>query len=85
MVRDLFQSMAKVADCVARNIVSDLATGGALLAAAGEGAFLNVRINAAYLENKDLAEKALERARAVLQEIRAHQQAIGSRVETLLA
>jgi formiminotetrahydrofolate cyclodeaminase len=85
MVRDVFQAMAKVADCVARNIVSDLATGSALLAAAGEGAFLNVRINAAYLENKELAEKALERARAVLHEIRAQQQAIGARVETLLA
>jgi formiminotetrahydrofolate cyclodeaminase len=85
MVRDVFQSMSKVVDCVARNIVSDLATGGALLAAAGEGAFLNVRINAAYLENKELAGKAMERAQAVLQEIRAHQQSITGVVEKLLA
>jgi formiminotetrahydrofolate cyclodeaminase len=85
MVRDVFVAMARVRDCVSRNIVSDLASGGALLLAAGEGAYLNVRVNAIYLENKDLAAKAVERNKVVLGEIRQHQAAIAAAVETLLA
>jgi len=55
MVRDVFVAMDKVSSCVGKAIVSDLASGGALLLAAAEGAYLNVRINAAYLKNRELA------------------------------
>mgnify|MGYP001484362897 CR=1 FL=1 len=39
-----------------------------LLVAAGEGAQLNVRINAAYLDNRDLADGTVLRAKTVLAE-----------------
>ncbi len=84
MVRDVCQAMAHVVDCVGKNIVSDLASGAALLRAAAEGAFLNVKINAAYLDNRTLATGTTDRARAVLQEIRDHAQAIADRVERVL-
>ena len=66
-------------------IVSDLASGSALLHAAAEGAFLNVRINASLLTNRDLADKTMERAQTVFEEIYGHQQRIANRVEALLA
>ena len=50
-----------------------------------KGAFLNVRVNAVYLDNKELAGKALERSKAVLAEIRQHQAEVAAAVETLLA
>lgn len=84
MVRDVFVAMDGVSSCVGKAIVSDLASGGALLAAAAEGAFLNVRINAAYLTNRDLADKTMFRAEAVRAEIHRHQQKISDQVEQLL-
>ena len=57
MIRDVFVAMADdQSTASARQIASDLASGAALLLAASEGAFLNVRINAAYLTNRELAE-----------------------------
>jgi len=85
MVRDVFQAMSGVVACVGKNIVSDLATGNALLGAAAEGAHLNVRLNATWLKNRDLAGKALDRARAVRHEVEAQQSAIAAMVEKMLA
>ncbi|MBL8753939.1 MAG: cyclodeaminase/cyclohydrolase family protein [Planctomycetes bacterium] len=85
MVRDVFVAMQQVTACVGKAIVSDLASGASLLLAAAEGAFLNVRINAAYLTNRDLADKTMERASAVLVEIRRQQQAIAVSVDKMLA
>jgi formiminotetrahydrofolate cyclodeaminase len=85
MVRDVFVATEKVVDCIGKAIVSDLASGAALLLAAAEGAFLNVRINAAYLTNRALAEKTVERASAVQIEIRRYQEAIAASVDKLLA
>jgi len=85
MVRDVFVCMQQVAGCVGKAIVSDLAAGAALLLAAAEGAYLNVRINAAFLTNRELADKTLERANAVLAEARRHQQAIAVSVDKMLA
>ena len=84
MVRDVFVAASGVIECVGKNIASDLASGAALLIAAAEGAHLNVRINAVYLTNREQANKALDRARAVRQEIQMHQLAIVAAVEKML-
>lgn len=85
MVRDVFVAMEQVTGCVGKAIVSDLASGAALLLAAAEGAFLNVRINAAYLTNRELADRTSERATNVLKEIRRHQATIATSVDKMLA
>ena len=85
MIRDVFVAMEGVVGCIGKNIVSDLASGAALLLAAAEGAYLNVRINAAYLKDRGLADKALARADAVRAEIRARQNAIAVAVEGKLS
>lgn len=84
MVRDVSQAMTGVVDCVGKNIVSDLASGSSLLVAAGEGAQLNVRINAAYLDDRELANAAVVRSKTLLAEIRHNHQAIDAKVEGLL-
>jgi methenyltetrahydrofolate cyclohydrolase len=85
MVRDVFGVIQKVIDCVGKTIASDLAAGASLLLAAGEGAFLNVQINAASLDDKDLAGKTMERATAVRDDVRRQQAAIARRVDEMLA
>ena len=85
MVREVFTVMQGVIGCVGKTIASDLAAGAALLLAAGEGAFLNVQINAGSLEDKDLAGRTMERAFAVRDEIRRQQAAFGKRVDEMLA
>jgi formiminotetrahydrofolate cyclodeaminase len=85
MVRDVFVAMEKVTNCIGKAIVSDLASGASLLLAAAEGAFLNVKINAAYLTNRELADGTIERATTVLKEIRRHQSAIAVSVDKTLA
>ncbi len=85
MVRDVFVAMEGVVDCIGKAIVSDLASGAALLLAAAEGAFLNVKINAGYLTNRELADKTVTRAETVRMEIRRHQQAIATSVDKMLA
>ena len=85
MVRDVFVAMEQVVGCIGKAIVSDLASGASLLLAAAEGAFLNVRINAAYLTNRDLADRTIDRATAVRTEIRRHQEAIATSVDKMLA
>lgn len=85
MVRDVFVAMEGVIPCIGKAIVSDLASGASLLLAAAEGAFLNVRINAAYLTNRELADRTMDRANAVRDEIRRHQGAIAASVDRVLA
>ncbi len=85
MVRDVFVAMQGVTGCIGKAIVSDLASGASLLLAAAEGAFLNVRINAAYLTNRDLADSTMGRATVVLTEIRRQQQAIAVSVDKMLS
>ena len=77
-------AMEEISDCIGKAIASDLASGAALLLAAAEGAYLNVRINAAYLTNRELAETTMTRATAVRDEIRRHQDAIAVSVDRLL-
>lgn len=84
MARDVCQAMSGVVDCVGKSIVSDLASGSSLLLAAAEGAHLNVRINAAYLDNRELAEGAVLRAKTVLAEIRSNHASITAVVEKAL-
>ena len=85
LVRDVFVAMESITGCIGKAIVSDLASGAALLLAAAEGAFLNVHINANFLKNRELAENTMKRARTVLDEIRRHQQAIAVAVDGMLA
>jgi hypothetical protein len=54
------------------------------LLAASEGAFLNVRINAAYLTNRELADSTMTRATSVRDEIRREQDAIAVSVDRML-
>ena len=84
MIRDVFVAMEQVSDCIPKSIVSDLASGAALLLAAAEGAFLNVRINAAYLTNRELADTTMTRATAVRDEIRRQQDVIAVSVDRKL-
>lgn len=84
MIRDVFVAMDEVSDCIGKAIVSDLASGAALLLAAAEGAYLNVRINAAYLTNRELADRTMERATKVRDEIRSRQNAIAVEVDRKL-
>lgn len=85
MVRDVFVAMEGVVACIGKAIVSDLASGAALLLASAEGAFLNVRINAAYLTDRERADRAMERATSVLLEVRRFQEAIATSVDKMLA
>ncbi len=84
MVRDVFVVMQQVVGCIGKAIVSDLASGASLLLAAAEGAHLNVRINAAFLTNRDLADRTLDRANTVLSEIRRQQLTIAVSVDKML-
>ncbi len=84
LVRDVFVGMQPVIPCIGKAIVSDLASGASLLLAAAEGAFLNVRINAAYLTDRVLADRTMERATTVRNEIRRHQEAIAVSVDKML-
>ncbi|MBL8724788.1 MAG: cyclodeaminase/cyclohydrolase family protein [Planctomycetes bacterium] len=85
LVRAVFTAIEPVVGCVGKAIASDLASGAALLAAAAEGAFLNVKINAAYLTDRPRAEAALGRATAVRDQVRAAQAKITAAVDRLLA
>lgn len=85
MVRDVFHAMASVRECIGKAIVSDLASGASLLLAAAEGAYLNVRINAIYLEDRQLAGITMDRVKTVRDEIRNHQQKIATAVDEMLA
>lgn len=85
MILDVFASMEAVRDCVGASIASDLASGAALLLAGAEGAFLNVRINAADLKDRPLAEAAMARATAARDEIRSCQAAIAAQVDEMLS
>lgn len=85
MVRDVFTATKDVVGCVSKTIVSDLASGGHLLLAAAEGAFLNVKINVGLLQDRALAEETMARNLSVLREVRDRQRAITARVDELLA
>ena len=84
MVRDVFAAVDDVVTCVGKNIVSDLGSGAELLRAGAESAYLNVRINAAFLKDRELAETTLSRTLAVRDEILRHHDSIRGMVDGLL-
>lgn len=84
MVRDVFKAMATVSEVVGKNIVADLGTGAELLCAAAEGSFNNVRINAAYLEDKEKGAHALSRCESVMADIKDEAQKVRAVVQDLL-
>ncbi len=85
LTRDVLVAMEGVITCVAKTIASDLASGAALLLAGAEGAFLNVRINAAFLTDRELADHTMRRATTVLDEVRQRQKSIATTVDGMLA
>jgi formiminotetrahydrofolate cyclodeaminase len=85
MVEAVFLAIEPVAACIAKTIASDLATGAALLLAAGEGTYLNVKINAAFLEHRELADRTMAGASAVRVAVQKHHQQIAATVDRLLA
>jgi formiminotetrahydrofolate cyclodeaminase len=85
MVRDVMRAMSSVLELVSRNIVSDLGSGSEILTAAAESAFLNVRINANYLKDKDKALAALQTNDVVMTDIRELHRAFRARVDQQLS
>lgn len=85
MILGVFVTMEAVRDCVGASIASDLASGAALLLAGAEGAYLNVRINAAELKDRALADATMARATAARDEIRSRQAAIAAQVDEMLS
>jgi formiminotetrahydrofolate cyclodeaminase len=83
-IRDVLKTVVPVLALVGRNIASDLGSGPEMLVAGAEGAFLNVRINAAYLKDRATAESALEQNGAILAEVRDIHRSIRETVETML-
>ncbi len=84
LVRDVFEALIKVHGCIGKAIVSDMGSGAELLRAAAECAILNVRINAAFLSDRDRAQAALTRTHAVRQEVLKHYETVRGAVEKLL-
>ncbi|MHC4515710.1 MAG: cyclodeaminase/cyclohydrolase family protein [Planctomycetota bacterium] len=84
MIRDVFDAVDRIVTCVSKNIVSDLGSGSELLRAGAESAYLNVRINAAFLDDRELAETALSRTLSVRDEILRHHDSIRGVVDGLL-
>ncbi len=84
MIRDVFTAVDRVITCVNKNIVSDLGSGAELLRAGSESAYLNVRINAAFLKNQKLAKTTLSGTLAVRDEIQRHHDSIRRVVDGLL-
>ena len=85
MVRDVFEAVEGVLDCVHKGPASDMASGSALLVAAADAALLNVRINAAFLHDRTLADETMVRAKAVRKDIQRRHEALQEKVEKLLA
>lgn len=84
-IRDVLRTMVPVLAFVGRNIASDLGSGTEMLVAGAESAFLNVRINAAYLKDRPKADSALKQNETVLTEVRDTRRAIRATVEKMLS
>lgn len=84
LVRDVLVEFAGVIGFVGRNIVSDVGAGTSLLESAAAMARLNVQINVAYLEDRDLAAAATERVDTVSSEIAEHARRNHRAVQQLL-
>ncbi len=83
-IRDVFGAVDRIIDCVGKNIVSDLGSGAELLRAGAESAYFNVRINAAFLDDRELADSTLSRTLDVRDEILRHHDSIRRVVDGLL-
>ena len=83
-IRDVFGAVDRIIDCVGKNIVSDLGSGAELLRAGAESAYFNVRINAAFLDDRELADSTLSRTLDLRDEILRHHDSIRRVVDGLL-
>lgn len=84
MIRDAFTAVDRIITCVGKNIVSDMGSGAELLRAGAESAYFNVRINASFLKNQELAKMTLSRTLTVRDEILRHHDSIRRVVDGLL-
>lgn len=84
MVRDVLVAAGDISSYIGKNIVSDLGAASEVLRASAETAFLNVRINASYLQGSDEAEAGMRRASLIREEIMDYHGSIRSVVEELL-
>lgn len=84
LIRDVFRTMNEVVECVGATIASDLGSGAELLKAASESAYMNVRINAQSLKDRELAESTMDRVETVRREIHDIAAAIREIVEKKL-
>ncbi len=84
LIRDVFRTMNEVVTCVGATIASDLGSGAELLKAASESAYMNVRINAQSLKDRELAESTMDRVETVRREIHDIAAAIREIVEKKL-
>ncbi len=69
MVRDVLRATNEVVSWVGKAIASDLGSAAELLRAGAEAAYMNVRINAAELKDRGLAETTMSRVEAVRAEV----------------
>lgn len=84
MVRDVFRSVDPVVRLVSKNIASDLGCGANMLLAAADSAFLNIKINATYLEDRAKAKVALRQNESLLDGIIDFHRAFTAKVEALM-
>jgi formiminotetrahydrofolate cyclodeaminase len=84
MIRDVFNAVDRIVTCIGKGIVSDLGSGSELLRAGAESAYLNVRINAAFLKDRERAETTLSHTLSVRDEILRHHDSIRGVVDGLL-
>lgn len=84
MVRDVYAAAVGICPAVNKHIVSDLGAGSAFLRAAADSAFLNVRINAAFLSDAKLVADTHERVANLRSEIDGCRATIEAAVEQML-
>lgn len=84
LVRDVYLVMNPVLGLVGKHVAADLGAASELLRAAGEAAFLNVRIQTTYLRDQDRARKSVARVLVIRDEILRHHDAIRGVIDGLL-
>jgi formiminotetrahydrofolate cyclodeaminase len=82
MVRDVLRATNEVVSCVGKAIAGDLGSAAELLRAGAEAAYMNVRINAAELKDRELAESTMSRVEAVRTDVLETAAAFRQFVET---
>lgn len=83
-IRDVFVALEPVVICIGRSLASDCGAGVELLRAAAESSELMVRANASYLDDRALADAALERIAAIRAHVRRQHDIVREHVDRCL-